>query len=390
VTDTEVAVIGAGLAGAASAWSLARRGARVTLLEQFQPANPWGASHGRARIFRLGYPDPLYVGLAQATLPLWCELEREAGAELLTLTGVIDHGDRGMLAALEATLRSTGEDVEPLGPEQVRRRWPGLVVDGHALHHPRGGRLDAEAAVRALVGAAEASGAQLLAGSAVDRVELIGDADVRVHTPTGTLRARHVVVAAGGWTAGLLDGVVPGLPTLRITQEQPALFTPTTTWWPSFIHHATASEADASSRIGVYGLAGPEGVKIGHHGVGPVVRPQDRAEDAANVDKAELDALREYAREWLPGVDADSAVAQTCTYTSTVDGDFVIGRHGPVTVATGFSGHGFKFGPLIGELVAGLVLEAAGSARPGGPPIAVPARLRALAMDRFSLTRPRA
>jgi sarcosine oxidase len=213
---------------------------------------------------------------------------------------------------------------------------------------------------------------------AVERIEIRGEDDVRLHSPSGSMRARHVVVAAGGWAARLLTDV-PGvtLPQLRLTQEQPALFAPIEAPWPSFIHHVPAETPE----LGVYGLGGTEGVKIGHHGVGREVRPQDRRDDAAVIDDAAVALLVDYARRWLPGVDVDRVAAQICTYTTTVDSDFAIGRAGPVTIATGFSGHGFKFGPVLGELVAGHVLGTVGGA--------VSTELHVAAAERFSLTRSR-
>jgi glycine/D-amino acid oxidase-like deaminating enzyme len=143
--DAEVAVLGSGVMGAAAAWTLARRGRQVAVMEQFGPANRWGASHGRARIFRLAYPDPLYVRLAQAALPGWRELERGSGVDVLTLTGAVDRGDGATLAALAAALGAADEPVETLTAEQAHQRWPGLLFDGDVLYHARAGRLDAEA-----------------------------------------------------------------------------------------------------------------------------------------------------------------------------------------------------------------------------------------------------
>jgi sarcosine oxidase len=385
VSDTEIAVIGAGVMGTATAWAIARRGTQVAVLEQFQPANPWGASHGRARIFRLAYPDPLYVRLAQAALPLWRRLEQTTGVDVLTLTGAVDHGDPAALAALVTALHAAGEAVESLTAEQAQARWPGLAFDGQVLHHARAGRIDAEAAVHAFVAGARRAGGHVLTASAVEHLEIRGEDDVRLHTPSGVVRARQVVVAAGGWTPDLLHGLGDSvldltLPPMRVTQEQPALFAPITAPWPSFVHHRSGGTATAPTGIAAYGTGGTEGVKVGHHGTGRVVRPTGRFRDAGQIDHAELTALQAYARRWLPGVDVERVVPQTCTYTSTVDTDFVIDRVGPVTVAAGFSGHGFKFAPVIGELVADLVLDVRS---------AVPPDLFDLAAKRFSLQRVR-
>jgi sarcosine oxidase len=389
VSDAEIAVVGAGLAGASAAHALTRRGAHVVLLEQFEPAGVWGASHGRARIFRMAYRDPLYVHLAQVALPLWRELEQETGVDVLTLTGAVDHGEPAALAGLVSFLRDADEPCETITAAAARQRWPGMTFDGDVLHHPHAGRLDAEAAVHAFLTAARACGAQVLTGTGVERVQVQAEDDVRLHCAGGdVVRVRQVVVAAGGWTAGLLAGV-PGLdlPRLRVTQEQPALFAPLEAPWPSFIHHRAAITGEPHHGIAVYGLGGTEGVKVGFHGTGREVDPAHRRRDAADIDPAELDALTDYARRWLPGVDVARVRAQTCTYTSTVDDDFAIGRVGPVTVATGFSGHGFKFGPAIGHLVAGHVLGVPRTDGGTAVPSHVPAEVHAQAAARFSLTR---
>jgi sarcosine oxidase len=358
VADTEVIVIGAGVMGAASAWALARRGVQVTLLEQFTPGHALGASHGRARIFRLAYPEQLYVRLAQAAHPLWREVEDETGTALLSLTGAVDHGDPPVLAALSAALHEAGEQTDLLPGMAAEEHWPGLRFDGPVLYHPTAGRIDADAAVTALVAAASTRGADVRYGLAVDRLEPVSGHRVDVHTSEGRLSAASVVLAAGGWTTRLMAGLPSvRLPALRLTQEQPAVFAPLepNLTWPSFIHHPLSNTPAPHPIGGVYGMGGVEGVKIGFHGVGPVVDPDDRARDAATPDPGALAALQTYAREWLPGVDAATAAAQTCTYNSTLDSDFVLDRVDAITVAAGFSGHGFKFAPAIGELVADLV-----------------------------------
>jgi sarcosine oxidase len=140
------------------------------------------------------------------------------------------------------------------------------------------------------------------------------------------------------------------LPELTTTQEQPAHFLPLETplGWPSFIHHPGAEYQGP----GIYGLGSADGIKIGEHGTGPKVEPatRDYLPDPAGIAR-----LRTYAARWLPGVDPATASATTCLYTTTPDHNFVIDRLGPITVAAGFSGHGFKFAPAVGELIAGLV-----------------------------------
>ena len=164
---------------------------------------------------------------------------------------------------------------------------------------------------------------------------------VRVRTEAGEHSAPLVVVAAGAWVGALI-----GLSSVRVTREQyvhlrprdPALV------WPSFIHYRDPVPA--------YGLETPgEGVKLGAHHSGDVVIDPDQPWEANPEARTRL---LDYAREWIPGVEPVAVSSATCLYTSTPNEDFVIDRVGPVVICSPCSGHGFKFAPIVGELVAGL------------------------------------
>jgi sarcosine oxidase len=240
-----------------------------------------------------------------------------------------------------------------LTPAEAAERWPGIRFDTRALFHPDSGRLHADHAVAALQAAAAKEGAEVRHSTPVTAIEVLGDDAVVVHTDGGSYHARRVVAAVNAWAAKLVGGLAP-LPPLRVTQEQPAHFAARAPQdgWPSF-GHRFADEGVFYG--GIYGLATPgEGIKVGFHGVGPEVDPDHRD---FTPEPAQLAALREYARRWLPGVDADVFTPISCTYTTTPDSTFVLDRHGPVVVATGFSGHGFKFVPAIGRVLADLALD---------------------------------
>ena len=348
-------VVGGGAMGSAAAWQLARRGVDVALLERFEPGHANGASHGTSRIFRTSYADPTYVSLALRAEGLWRELEDESGADLLTVTGGVDHGVGPHVAAIAEALDTLGLPHAWLTPEAAAERWPGLRFSGPALFHPNSGRLHADRSVQALQDVAAARGAQVEHRTRVTSIDVLGDDLVRVDTETGSWTARRVVVAAGAWAADLLADLVP-LPRIVVTQEQPAHFVPyrADADWPSFTHQPGDDEPGASAFGGIYGLSsGAEGVKVGFHGTGPRVHPDHRD---FLPELSQLAALREYVRAWLAGVDADRAVPISCTYATTPDANFVIDRVGPVVVAAGFSGHGFKFVPAIGELLADLTV----------------------------------
>lgn len=354
--EVDTVVVGGGAMGSAAAWQLARRGTDVVLLERFEPGHTRGASHGSSRIFRTSYADPTYVSLAREAEDLWRELEDEAGAELLTVTGGVDHGAGPWAAEIAETLDTLGLPHDWLKPEDAAERWPGLRFTGPVLHYPNSGRLHADRSVSALQSAAAARGADVRHGGAVTKIDVLGDDHVRVTTDADEWLARRVVVAAGAWAADLLDGLVP-LPRITVTQEQPAHFLPydQNLDWPSFGHLPDVNEPGHSRFGGIYGLSsGAEGVKVGFHGTGPEVHP-DRRDFLPEL--GQLAALREYVRHWVPGVEPDAMTPISCTYATTPDSNFVIDRVGPVVVAAGFSGHGFKFVPAVGRLLADLAVD---------------------------------
>lgn len=342
--------------GVATAWHLARTGHEVVLLERFRPGHDRGASHGTSRIYRQTYASDSHVRLAAEALPLWRELERETGAELLRITGGIDHGDPARTAELAASLAAHGIAHHWLDAREAAARWPGMVFDGPVLHQPdRSGRLHADHAVASLAAAAVGHGARIRYATRANAVTVRGVDLVEVDTSGGPVRARRAVVTAGAWTHGLLRDAVP-LPPLRVTQEQPAHLParpggPDVSRWPTFIHHTGPA---AGWPGGVYGLAASDDrVKLGFHGVGPARDP----EVTLPCDPAHLQQVRDYVEAYLPGLDPGAAEPVSCTYTSTEDSAFVLEREGPLVVGAGFSGHGFKFAPAIGRVLAELATD---------------------------------
>ncbi|MGI9823725.1 FAD-dependent oxidoreductase [Agromyces sp. Marseille-Q5079] len=353
VVDTDVVVIGGGAMGSAAAWQLASRGREVMLLERFEPGHRHGASHGSSRNFNVAYAEPAHVAMLVESHVAWRELEAETGVPVLDQVGLVNHGGDGAVDdEVHAALAAVGVPGEFLPPEEARRRWPGIRFETRALHLPTAGRLHADAAVRALQQAAIARGASVRHRTPVRSISVDGPDRVRIRTDSETITARRVVVTVGGWTSKLLGGLVP-LPRLVVTQEQPAHFAVRDDGlaWPGFNHRP--GPGDDWWYSGVYGMLTPgEGVKAGWHGVGPVVDADLRDYQPEPVQFA---ALRRYASEWLPGVDAEVAVPISCTYTTTPDQVFVLDSSGPISVGAGFSGHGFKFTPAVGRILADLV-----------------------------------
>jgi sarcosine oxidase len=367
VERVEVAVIGSGVIGSATARALGARGVPAVLLEQFGLGHARGSSHGATRIFRLSYPDPGYVRMAVLAGEAWARLAAEAGEELLVTTGGLDAGPGAEACA--AALAECGVAHAWLTPGQARERFPGIAVrpGERMLFQPGSGVCLAGRAVAALQRLATRGGVSLRAETPVLSIEPAGDRVV-LATPAGEIRARVVVIAAGPWAEGLLAGVVTPVPRLTVTLQQVRYFAPRGAGgaWPTLIEWL-----DGSLIWYVVPMeGGAPGVKVAVHAPGRAVDPRDGP--FGEIDPALEDEAASYVRARLPGLEPAALGPETCLYTMTADEDFVLDHQGPVVVAAGCSGHAFKFAPLLGEVLAGLAL--------GAEP--------AISLARFSLRRP--
>ena len=346
----DVAVVGAGLMGSATAWAAAHRGLSVVVLEQFTVGHLHGSSHGSARIVRRAYLDAMYTQLTGRAFELWRELEQETQARLLRTLGGLDHGPR-RTELVAARLQEAGVAHEVLDAGEAEARWPGMRFAGRVVFHPQAGVLDAAAAVRSFFDSACRKGAQLRESAVVSGLSPSMDGCLVSFSDGSRLSARCVVVAAGGWVSSLLDGIIE-LPALTVTQQQLFHFPrvdPAQPPWPSVIHQEARE---------IYHLAGGrdggpgDARKVGEHGGGIPVTP---AEGRQPLDPNMRSRLIKYVRDWLPGLRPSPQDESTCLYTTTPSEDFIIDRQGSIVVCSPCSGHGAKFAPLIGELVTGLV-----------------------------------
>lgn len=352
-----IAVVGAGLMGAATAWQLARQGHEVTLIEAFDIGHKHGSSHGSSRIYRRAYADPFYVGLTGLAYEQWRELEQESSTPLLGTTGGLDLGEGRDPEGLAAVLGAAGVPYELLGSEAASERWPHIRFDGPALYHPAAGVIDADATVAACVQRAAELGAEVITGVWVEGIDVLGNTKALVHTSDGrSLTADAVVVAAGPWLPGL-ELPFP-LPPLSVTQQQVFHFRqrdPSVSW-PILVSKDGAMQ--------VFGLpSGSDGgslpaVKVAEHDRGT---PTTAATRSGVVDPESRRRIGDFVRDRLPGLDPEPVAEATCLYTTTPDEDFVLDRRGPLVVVSPCSGHGAKFAPLIGAMAAGL---ATGRAEP--------------------------
>jgi sarcosine oxidase len=324
----DVAVVGAGLNGLAAAWALRHAGHDVVVYEQFEPGHSRGSSHGATRIFRLAYPDAMWVRLAQEALTGWRELERESGEELLLLNGLLELNHQGAVSS-QAALRECDADCELLTRDEAETRF-GISAepDTLVLFQPDAGVVYADRALRAF-----ARGLDIREGH---RVESLDDLDEPV-----------VVVAAGPWARRLLAPVGIELPVVE-TRETVAYFRmdgPV----PSVV-------AEVVTRgHGFYSLCDPEhGLKVGSHMRG---KPADPDEERG-ADPELVAEIAEWTAKRFRRADPEPVHAESCFYTTTDDERFILERHGRIVVGSACSGHGFKFGPAIGRRLADLAGEA--------------------------------
>jgi sarcosine oxidase len=335
-TAVDVAVVGAGVHGLATARALVRRGVGVTIYEQFELDHTRGSSHGRSRIFRLSYPEVEWVRLAQEALPLWRELEEECGESLLELNGIVEFV-RGPEEGSRRALEQLGARVEVLDAEEVVRRYPMVSPpDGTmAVFQADAGIVRSDKARHAFAAGARALGADLVEGRRIEDLDELEE-DV-------------VVVTAGAWAKDLLARAGVELPVIATSETVCYFRLETDLPVPSIVDFKPGGLGH-----GTYGLADPVyGLKLGIHKSGQPLDP----DDSAGPDPELIEAMQETAARYFPTAEPEPAAVDTCLYTNTEDERFILERHGRIVVGSACSGHGFKFAPVVGERLASLAIK---------------------------------
>jgi sarcosine oxidase len=355
-TRYDVAIVGLGAMGSMAALELARRGRKVIGFDRFHPPHVFGSSHGKTRIIREAYFEhPQYVPFVQRAYERWADLERESGRTLLVSTGglMIGPPDGTLVAGARRSAVAHGLRYEDLPAEEVRRRFPVLEPGDHevGLYEPRAGVLFPEDAVEAALGLAAAAGAEFHYDQPVTSWNA-GEA-ITVRTSVDRYSVDRLVVAAGAWMSGELPRARLSL---RVARQ--VLF------WFGALGDAAAV---APERMPIfmwewapaemfYGFPDfGDGVKIAIHHQGETTDPDHVRR---TVLPGEADRLRGVLATRIPAAAGPLRKSCVCLYTNTPDGDFIVDRHPDdrrVVLASPCSGHGFKFAPALGEVLADLV-----------------------------------
>jgi monomeric sarcosine oxidase len=338
----EVAIIGGGVMGAATAFWLSRSDRRVAWFEQFEVGHDRGSSHGSSRIFRFSYQDELYVRMAMEARDLWRATETDTGTEMLHTMGGLDAG-AGIEKNADA-LNACGADYELLEGAAASRRWPLISwrpVE-QVLYQPDAGIVAADVALNAFKNFAVAHGIDLRERTPVTRLRPVDD-HIVVEAEGYEAEADVVVITAGAWVRELTNSL--GIEVqVRPTCETVAYFKleevppPVVEW----------------GEPSMYALPGPGyGLKAGEHIAGPTKDP----DECVSADESSVARLRQWVSRRFPSAVPEPTFVETCMYTNTEDQSFILERHDRVIVGSPCSGHGFKFAPLIGRRLSKLAEE---------------------------------
>jgi sarcosine oxidase len=354
----DVAIIGMGTMGSFAAVELARRGLSVIGFDRFTPPHGRGSHSGGTRIYRIAYPEGTgYVKLAQRAGDLWDSAAEDFGARLLHRTGMLYMGrpNEPLIRDVRASAVSNQLPTETLTPNEIYRRYPAFEIpeDYTGILDTQAGWIDVDTSISAAHAFAQTLGVTCSFDRAVTGWHASPN-DVRIHLEKETVTAGSLIITAGAWASGLLRELQLPLAVKRkvlawFAPEAPALFA------PGRIPIFTFPENFLYGFPAMPGL----GVKLAEHTGGTYLHDADGP--VAPPEPADLEPITTTVAKYIPKLaGARITKSATCLYTMTPDDDFIVDRHpefNNVVFAAGFSGHGFKFAPLIAVALADLLLQ---------------------------------
>lgn len=354
-------IIGAGSVGMAAGYFLSRAGQRVLLLDAGDPPHDAGAHHGSTRLIRHAYGEGAgYVPLALRAQQLWLDLEQQTGTPIFAPTGVLNIGDADepFITEVQRGAALNGLRLDVLDGATASKRWPAWRLDAHQVvcHEPDAGVLFCEEAVRGYRRLATQAGAVLHPHTTITHIEADDTRVIAVTSQDERYEARHAIVCAARSSHALLRELGIAIPVTRLRK--------TFAWFdaePSRFGQTAFPGFSMSSEVGqFYGFPDLEnaGLKVGRHDGGQIL-DADASIAPFGAHAEDADDLQRFVARYLPDAGA-LRVGKTCQYVMTPDSDFIVDRlpgHPNLHVATGFSGHGFKFASALGEALSECVIE---------------------------------
>ena len=359
MANYDVIVIGTGGVGSAAMYQLSRQGYSVLGLDRHPPGHDQGSSHGRTRVIRQAYFEhPEYVPLLRAVYEQWEELENEAERQLFFRVGLLEVGplDGVVVPGVLASKRQYDLAVDELTAEEAQKRFPQFYIPPScaAVFERDAGYLLVEKSVETMIelatkhGATHRFGEQVKGWSATDQ-------SVVVETDRGRYEAGALVVSAGAWAKQLLAELNIPLCILRKHlhwyQLQPLIST-----YGNYINSQPAYMFETESGI-YYGFPASDGtMKVGEHTRGTEIK--DPRQDDRSEEPDDIERVTDFVNQHLAQASSIRTDHTVCYYTKSPDGHFIVDRHpehNNVVIVAGLSGHGYKFTPILGQIVGDLL-----------------------------------
>ena len=366
-TSFDVIVIGVGSMGSSTCYFLAKRGYNVLGLEQFSITHDKGSHAGQSRIIRKAYFEhPDYVPLLNKAYQNWKDFEEETGEHLYYKTGLVYFGkkDAPILKGISKAASLNNIKLEKHDASSIAKTFSQfkMPIDFEALYEPGAGFITPQKTIKLYEKKAIESGAIINSNEKVVEWRKDGNS-ILIKTDKQTYRSDKLIITAGAWAGKLIPGLTNKL---KVTRQFIGWIKPKAQndfalnnfpcWMLSDDEKPGMYYGFPSLPVSEFGM--PEGVKLAHHYPGSIVDPDNVNR---NTTEDEKESLLYVLNKYLPGCFESFLSSKTCLYTNTPDKDFIIdhlpGYENLVTIACGFSGHGFKFVSIVGEILADLAID---------------------------------
>lgn len=359
-TVFDVAIIGAGTMGMAAGAFLAKQQVKTLLIDAFDPPHNRGSHHGDTRMIRHAYGEgSQYVALVKRAQQLWEELEKVSGYKIFEKTGVLGLGPKDS-AFLHETINAAQQyelPLEVLSASEVKDKWPGISIPDHFIgcFEAESGLIYCENAIQAYKEMAIRNGAQLVTNTPVQQINIDSKDKVKIVTANNEFYAKKVIVTVGAWAAKLL-------PTLNLPIQP---FRKVVGWFETpeglfdSAHFPCFYVEDQDNMFYGFPNLNGAGLKVGGNDGGQAIDPDQQTQNFGQYETDEGE-LRQFLGTYMPEANGSLKEGKTCLYTLSSDHHFIIDHHPEndnVILACGFSGHGFKFGSVMGEVLGQMAVK---------------------------------